>query len=180
MTDQEKENQQPPPPPPGKSGNKPVVVYIMVLFIAAFLLMALSFLMHQRSNSEIMGELQNSVSSLQEVQDLQNQVIQLQNELEEAKNAADTFQDANETSRNQASHLEHMLEETQKALDWFWQVNEAYIQGDLARCRALVESGSAVEAPLSDFLPSDSAAAERYREILQALDAQEDAESGGS
>ena len=180
MTDQEKENQQFPSPPPGKSGNKPVVVYIMVLFIAAFLLMALSFLMHQRSNSEIMGELQNSVSSLQEVQALQNQVIQLQNELEETRTAADAFQDANETSRNQASHLEHLLEGTQEALEWFWQVNEAYVQGDLEQCRALVESGGAAETPLSDYLPTDSAAAERYQEILQALDVQEDAEAGAS
>ena len=34
---------------------KPVVIYIMILFIVAFLLMALSFLMHQRSNSEVIG-----------------------------------------------------------------------------------------------------------------------------
>ena len=33
------------------SGKKPVVVYIMILFIVAFLLMALSFFMHQRSNT---------------------------------------------------------------------------------------------------------------------------------
>lgn len=38
-------------------GKKPVVVYIMILFIVAFLLMALSFMMHQRSNSEVLGEL---------------------------------------------------------------------------------------------------------------------------
>ena len=39
------------------TGKKPVVIYIMILFIVAFLLMALSFLMHQRSNSEVIGEL---------------------------------------------------------------------------------------------------------------------------
>ena len=37
------------------TGKKPVVIYIMILFIVAFLLMALSFLMHQRSNSEVIG-----------------------------------------------------------------------------------------------------------------------------
>ena len=45
------------------AGRKPVVIYIMILFIVAFLLMALSFVMHQRSNSEVLGELQNSVSA---------------------------------------------------------------------------------------------------------------------
>ena len=51
--------------PADKPGKKPVVVYIMILFIAAFLLMALSFFMHQRSNSEVLGELQNSVTTMQ-------------------------------------------------------------------------------------------------------------------
>lgn len=168
------------PPPAPKTGNKPVVVYIMVLFIAAFLLMALSLFMHQRSNSEVMGELQHSVSTLQEIQALQNQVIELQKELETARETAETFQDASETARNQASHMEHLLEETQKALDWFWQVNDAYVREDLDRCRELVESGRSGQTPLSDYLPQDSAAAERYQEILRALDAQEDALAGAS
>ena len=63
------------------SGKKPVVVYIMILFIAAFLLMALSFFMHQRSNTEALGELQDSVSAMQEIQNTQDKVIQLQEEL---------------------------------------------------------------------------------------------------
>lgn len=168
------------PAPAGKTGNKPVVVYIMVLFIAAFLLMALSLFMHQRSNTEVMGELQHSVSTLQEVQELQNQVIELQKELEETRDTAEAFQDANETSRNQAAHAEHLLEETQRALDWFWQVNEAYVRDDLDRCRELVEAGTGTQTPLSDYLPQDSAAAERYREILQALDAWEDQFAGAS
>ena len=50
------------------AGRKPVVIYIMILFIVAFLLMALSFVMHQRSNTEVLGELQDSVSAMQEIQ----------------------------------------------------------------------------------------------------------------
>ena len=57
------------------AGRKPVVIYIMILFIVAFLLMALSFFMHQRSNSEVLGELQDSVSAMQEVQATQDQII---------------------------------------------------------------------------------------------------------
>ena len=60
------------------SRKKPVVVYIMILFIVAFLLMALSFFMHQRSNTQALGELQHSVSALQEVQATQDKNIQLQ------------------------------------------------------------------------------------------------------
>ena len=63
------------------TGSKPVIIYIMILFIAAFLLMALSFLMHQRSNTEALGDLQNSVSAMQEVQSYQDKIIELQEEL---------------------------------------------------------------------------------------------------
>ena len=74
----------PPASPPDRpaKGNKPVVVYIMILFIAAFLLMALSFFMHQRSNTEALGELQNSVNAMQEIQISQERIIELQEELD--------------------------------------------------------------------------------------------------
>ena len=67
------------------TGKKPVVIYIMILFIVAFLLMALSFLMHQRSNSEVLGELQDSVTAMQEVQATQDALLDLQNQLDEAQ-----------------------------------------------------------------------------------------------
>ena len=57
------------------TGKKPVVIYIMILFIVAFLLMALSFLMHQRSNSEVIGELQDSVTAMHEVQATQDALL---------------------------------------------------------------------------------------------------------
>ena len=63
------------------TGKKPVVIYIMILFIVAFLLMALSFLMHQRSNSEVLGELQDSVTAMQEVQATQDALLALIAEL---------------------------------------------------------------------------------------------------
>lgn len=49
---------------PQETGKKPVIVYILILFLAAFLLMFLSLLAHQRSNSEALGKLQNSVSAI--------------------------------------------------------------------------------------------------------------------
>ena len=55
---------QPSEAPEEAPGKKPVLVYIMILFIAAFLLMALSFAAHQRRNTEALGELQNSVSAM--------------------------------------------------------------------------------------------------------------------
>ena len=61
-----------------KTGKKPVIIYILILFLAAFLLMFLSMLSHQRSNTEALGQLQNSVSAIQEIQATQEQIIELQ------------------------------------------------------------------------------------------------------
>ena len=170
MTEQE-HNQTPAAPSGGGGGNKPVVVYIMVLFIAAFLLMALSFFMHQRSNTEVMGEIQSSVSAMQELQNSQETIAQLQKELEAAQETAAAFQDASETARNQASHLEYQLERTREAMDWFWQLNEAYIREDAERCREILEiMNGSQESPMSEYLPGDSAAAARFQEIQEALD----------
>lgn len=167
----EQEHNQTPAAPSGGGGNKPVVVYIMVLFIAAFLLMALSFFMHQRSNTEVMGEIQSSVSAMQELQNSQETIAQLQKELKAAQETAAVFQEANETARNQASLLEHQLERTQEAMDWFWQLNEAYIREDTARCLEILETmNSNQESPMSECLPEGSAAAARFQEIQEALD----------
>ncbi len=67
------------------TGKKPVIIYILILFLAAFMLMFLSLLAHQRSNSEALGQLQNSVSAIQEIQTSQEQVIDLQKQLSEAR-----------------------------------------------------------------------------------------------
>ena len=82
-TEQKLEQQAAAPEPPKKNDKKPVVVYIMILFIVAFLLMALSFLMHQRSNSEALSELRNSVTAMQEVQSFQEKIIDLQEQMDE-------------------------------------------------------------------------------------------------
>ena len=58
-------------PLPRDRKTNPSLSYIMILFIMAFLLMALSFFMHQRSNEEVIGTLQSSVSTLQELQESQ-------------------------------------------------------------------------------------------------------------
>ena len=70
---------------PKKEKSQHVVVYIMILFIAAFLLMALSSLMQQRSNDEAFGQLQHSLSNMQAVQATQDQIIDLQRQLADAE-----------------------------------------------------------------------------------------------
>ena len=71
---------------PRRSG-KPVLIYIMILFIAAFLLMALSFAMHQRSNQQAMGELESSfMATMKDMQADQDKLLVLQDKLSDTEN----------------------------------------------------------------------------------------------
>lgn len=72
---------------------QPVILYILLLFVAAFLLMALSFFMHQRSNAEALGELKDSMTVLQAVQSTQEEVISLQRELTKANKTIDELEE---------------------------------------------------------------------------------------
>ena len=98
-----------------ETGKKPVIIYILILFLAAFLLMFLSMLSHQRSNTEALGQLQNSVSAIKEIQATQEQIIELQKRLdkteterdeakEELKVISDSISDLEKTSQALLSH----------------------------------------------------------------------------
>lgn len=159
---------------PSADSKKPVIVYILILFIVAFLLMALSLLMHQHSNTEALGRLNESIAAMKEAQDTQERIAELENELEEANAAARQFQDANETSRNQASHAQHILEQTREAMDCFWQLDEAYVLENTDQCAELLaKMVQNTEDPLWEYLSPQ--AAEKYAEILAALRGGEEA-----
>ena len=64
---------------------KPVTVYILILFLAAFLLMALSLMMHQRSNTETLGKIQSDLSVMQDIQAAQEQLDNIHQQMEAAK-----------------------------------------------------------------------------------------------
>lgn len=79
------------PAAPKKGPHQHVIVYIMILFIAAFLLMALSSLMQQRSNDEAFGKLEHSLSNMQAIQAHQEQIIDLQKQLKSAEEEQDAL-----------------------------------------------------------------------------------------
>lgn len=147
---------------------KPVIIYILVLFVVALMMMALSLLMHQRSNEEALGELTDSIAAMREAQSDQNRLNQLQKDLDEAKELLTEFENAAETARNQASHANYVLEQTQEAMNWFWQLDEAYVLNDTQRCaEILAEMNQNPESPMQEYLSGK--AADRYTEILAAL-----------
>ena len=129
--------------PPQKTsqsaGNKPVVVYIMILFIAAFLLMALSFLMHQRSNTEALGQLQNSMTAMQEVQATQEKNIELQEQLSQLQDQLDQTKTAYE---GQLEALLGDLDQRQLALDAMtnlYLLQQSYSAGEYETCMEIIQ-----------------------------------------
>ena len=118
---------------------RPVLVYIMILFIAAFLLMALSFLMHQRSNTEALGQLQNSVTAMQEVQATQEKNIELQEQLMDLQDELDKTTAAYD---GQLKALVGDLEQKQLALDAMtnlYLLQQTFSTGDYESCQEIIQ-----------------------------------------
>ena len=117
---------------------KPVVTYITILFIAAFLLMALSFLMHQRSNSEALGQLQNSMTAMQEVQATQEENIALQEQLSDLQEELDKTVAAYD---GQLSALVGDLEQKEleaDAMTNLYLLQQAYSAGEYEVCQQII------------------------------------------
>ena len=135
-------------------GNKPVVVYIMILFIAAFLLMALSFFMHQRSNTEVLGELQNSVTTMQEVQATQEKIIDLQDKLAIAEDELDRANEKLEAYQAEKEAAQKALELENKALRALYALQQQYLTLDVEGCAKTIQEAEAADLPAA--LPSKS------------------------
>ena len=158
----------PEPPEPADAGKKPVLIYIIILFLAAFILMGISLLAHQRRNTEALGQLQSDLSAMQEIQTTQEEIIRLQKQLDEAE--------------EQQSSLTAQLEEAQAASDAaekeaqallaLYTLQQEYLTGDLDGCRITLQEISDQE--LAAALPESGTAgvtspAQRYQELKEAV-----------
>ena len=157
-----------PSPETPDTGKKPVIVYILILFLAAFMLMFLSLLAHQRSNSEALGQLQNSVSAIQEIQTSQEQVIDLQKQLSEAQKERDTAEDAAKVKDDSIA----ALEKENDALLALYNLQQEYAAGNLDGCRLTLQEIS--DQGLAELLPDTApdgitAPAQRYLELRETI-----------
>ena len=158
-------------------GKKPVVVYIMVLFVAAFLLMAWSFFSHQRSNTEALGRLQSSVSAMQEAQGLQELVIQLQKELAETEKRVQLLEDES-AARQQAIES---LEWQREAMERLYRLQQQYSAENYEACRQIINEMEAGE--FASHLPrlddgSVTRPEDRYQQLKSAVEAHEQETAG--
>ena len=148
-----------------ETGKKPVIIYILILFLAAFLLMFLSMLSHQRSNTEALGQLQNSVSAIQEIQATQEQIIELQKRLDETE--AERDEELKVISDSISD-----LEKTSQALLALYNLQQEYLTGNLDGCLLTLQEIS--DQHLDELLPSANTEgvtppAQRYQELKEAI-----------
>ena len=120
-----------------KSGNgRPVIHYILVMFIAAFLLMAFSMLMQQRTTAEGLGQLQHSFSAMQSLQSYQETVIELQNAL----NDADTQRETLESTIEALEAALDSQKDSLTALSYLYTLQQQYLAEDYDNCRSTIQT----------------------------------------
>lgn len=151
-----------------ETGKKPVIIYILILFLAAFLLMLLSMLSHQRSNTEALGQLQSSVSAIQEIQATQEQIIELQKRLDETE----AERDAAKAELKAVADGIADLEKTAQALLALYNLQQEYLTGNLDGCLLTLQEIS--DQHLDELLPSANTEgvtppAQRYQELKEAI-----------
>lgn len=152
---------------------KPVVLYIMILFIAAFLLMALSFASHQRSNTEALGKLQSDLTAMHSVQEAQQRAIELQNDLTAAS-------EENAALREQLEQEQEYSERIRRSTDAFYYLYALqlqYLNQDYAACQATIQAME--DGGLTKLLPDGGGAIDvtapyvRYHQLKEAVEAAE-------
>ena len=159
-------------PPRHQKGRSHILVYILILFIAAFFLMTLSFLSHQRSNEQVMGQLNTNVSSLQKLQTALEENVILVEQVSEQELEIEALEDALETAKTTESQLKETisalektstqqkteletLQNTVSAMTALSELQQLLISGDMDACRTRIAAMEA--AGLEAFLPDTAA-----------------------
>ena len=147
-----------------------VMNYLTILFAAAFLLLLLSYLMQQRTNSETIEGLKQSVSAMQSIDSLQKEKEGLESQVALLEEQVSALQNETAALQSTAEDQAHAAE----AMDWFWRIQRELSRGRYGSARSLVEAFQATG--LEDCLPTDHPAdpegpspAEQYQEILAVL-----------
>ena len=159
---------------PPRNKQQSVLIYLVILFAAAFLLMALSYFMQRRtSDATIEGLRGQSVSAMQSVEDIQEENETLKQQVADLEEQLEL-----EGLQTLTENLTVMQEQLTKAMDLFWQIDEAYVRGRWTLCRELIERMEDVSAgsALKESLPRESTTdnerfspADRYQEIYDAV-----------
>lgn len=157
--------------------NAAVVNYIGLLFIAAFLLLFMTYLMETRQSAEILDGFRTSVSAMQSVEALYDENGKLQERVNQLEQELFKEEHEVEVLEEEILSLEEELEESKavsRAMDWFWQVDEAFVLNRSSTAIRMI--GSMEELGYDKMLPTVSVTendrfspAHRYLEIKTSL-----------
>lgn len=161
---------------PGKKN--PVLFYLLILFIAAFLLLLMSYFMQQRANQDAMNDLKQTSNSatqsldnlIQERDALEQQAAALESQLGSLENRLDEALAEKAILEGSLAAVEQQAE----AMNWFWQIDDYYARGYFTQAKAMMERFEAKGLPAA--LPEENTTgtdrfspAQRYQEINEAL-----------
>ena len=153
---------------PEEKGKHPVVVYIVVLFLAAFLLMVISLVMQHRSN-EAMGRLEDSVSALQETQRVQDENLRLKEQLDALTDELTQTQDDLASAESQLTEQGQALQ----ALNLLYQLQQEFSARDYEACEKTIAAmeEAALPAALSQEVKDGlTSPAQRYQQLKDAVE----------
>lgn len=170
--------------PPIKPKNaKSVAVYLVILFAAAFALLLMAYFMQQRSNNEVIGNLQNSVDQFQTVDELRSENEKLRDEVEALEAEMKALEERLNETEGSLSEAEAALSDKEQAYNeefglrsdlaaqlacWsdFWDIEYLYRTEQYEACAdhiRILGGSSQFEPPAALFV------AERCAEIKAAL-----------
>lgn len=183
ITPEEPRTSRPAPRKRSQKRKAPVFTYLIILFLAAFLLLAMSYFMQQRKlegmDASLAG-LKESVSAMQTVEamqednaNLRTQVADLEKQLEEITAERDSLSLSLERSQSAADDLNKQT----IALEWLRQIQNNYDRKFYRYARPMIQQFNAYG--LEPYLPTVStvnsdeleteAPADAYQRIVEAL-----------
>ena len=104
-------------PPLRPQHKQSVAIYLIILFAAAFLLLLMAYFMQQRNSNAIIGNLQDSLSSFQTMEELREENAALQQELQDLKEENTALQEENETLSQQYADASQQAGQAQAEAD---------------------------------------------------------------
>ena len=170
-------NSQPPVTPPRRKERKrhrmSVMGYLAILFAVAFLLLLLAYFQQQRANTEATDALNQSVSTVESIQNLMKENDQLQDRVDGLQEQLLQIKEKNTLATAQITSQEQALQ----AMDWLREIQSLYEKQYYKACRAMIsefENTGLVSALPQDGLHAYNdeqvpSPAQTYADIKEAL-----------
>jgi outer membrane murein-binding lipoprotein Lpp len=165
--------------------NSPVFTYLILLFLAALLLLAMSYFMQQRKlegMDESIAGLKESVSAMQGIESIQEENTQLRTQVEELQAQVDSLTKERDSLAEQNQEVQDDLTQSENqsvALNWLLEIQEMYDKQYYRYARPLIQEFEAYG--LAQYLPTEpiqskevsdltfESPAETYARIVEAL-----------